>query len=135
MYKASELELNKLLSVVLERNASDLHLIPAEPPIIRVDSQLIRLDNYQVLTVEGINDLLSVLLNEEQKTLFQKQLHIDFSYSFKNNVRFRVNAYHQKGVVSVALRTIPNKIKNLEELNLPPILRTFCEKKQGLILV
>src|SRR3954466_6379662 len=99
MYKASELELNKLLSVVLERDASDLHLMVGEPPIIRVDSQLIRLDNYQVLSNDGINDLLGVLLNKSQMEKFASQMTLDFSYGFKDNIRFRVNVYRQKGVL------------------------------------
>lgn len=135
MYKANELELNKLLSVVLERDASDLHLMVGEPPVIRVDTHLIRLDNYQALTNDGIKDLLGVLLASEQKKMFEKQMHIDFSYAFKDNIRFRVNAYKQKGVVGVAMRVIPNKIKTVEELNLPPILKKFAEKRQGLVLM
>ena len=135
MYKASELELNRLLSVVLERDSSDLHLMVGEPPIIRVDTKLIRLDNYQVLSNDNISDLLNVLLNPEQKSKFESEMQLDFSYSFKDNIRFRVNAYRQKGVLGVALRVIPNHIKTLEELNLPTALRRFIEKKQGLILV
>jgi len=135
MYKASELELNKLLSIVLERDASDLHLMVGEPPIIRVDTALIRLDNYQVLSNDGIKDLLDVLLTPVQKKMYEEHMHIDFSYAFKDNIRFRVNAYRQKGVNGVAMRVIPNHIKTIEELNLPPILRKFIEKKQGLVLV
>ncbi|MDE2311931.1 MAG: type IV pilus twitching motility protein PilT [Patescibacteria group bacterium] len=135
MYKASELELNKLLSIVLERDASDLHLIVGEPPIIRVDTALLRLDNYQVLSMETINDLLGVLLNPAQQQMFVRQMQIDFSYAFKDNVRFRVNAYRQKGSISIAMRVIPNRIKTLEELNLPPMMRKFVERKQGLVLV
>jgi twitching motility protein PilT len=135
MYKASELELNKLLSLVLEKDASDLHLMVGEPPIIRVDTVLYRLDTYEVLSNETILDLLGVLLNPMQKTQFEQQMHIDFSYAFKDNVRFRVNAYRQKGVVGVAMRMVPNHIKTLEELNLPPMLRKFTERKQGLVLV
>src|SRR5271165_2851245 len=123
MYKASELELNKLLSVVLERDASDLHLLVGEPPIIRADTQLIRLDNYQVLSNDNINDLLNVILTPTQRAMFDKDMQIDFSYSFKDNIRFRVNAYRQKGVFGVALQVIPNRIKTLEELNLPTTLR------------
>lgn len=135
MYKASELELNKLLSLVLERDASDLHLIVSEPPIIRVDTQLFRLDNYQVLSNEAVEDLLGVLLNEAQKKMFAETMHIDFSYTYKDNTRFRVNAYRQKGVLAVALRVIPNRIKTLEELNLPVAMRKYIERKQGLVLV
>ncbi len=135
MYKASELELNKLLSVVLERDASDLHLSVGEPPIIRVDSLLIRLDTYQVLTHEGISDLLNVLLVPLQKKMLETEMTVDFSYAFKDNIRFRVNAYRQKGVLGVALRVIPNHIKTLDELGLPPILKKFTDLKQGLVLV
>ena len=135
MYKASELELNKLLSVVLERDASDLHLVVGEPPIIRVDSQIIRLDTYQVLSADSITDLLNVLLQPLQKKMFEEQMTVDFSYSFKDNIRFRVNAYRQKGVISIAMRVVPNHIKTLEELNLPPILKKFTERKQGLVLM
>jgi twitching motility protein PilT len=135
MYKASELELNKLLSIVLERDSSDLHLMVGEPPVIRVDTQLIRLDNYQVLSNDNINDLLNVLLSPQQKEMFEKELQIDFSYSFKDNIRFRVNAYKQKGVLGIALRVIPNHIKTIEELNLPSTFRKFIERKQGLVLM
>ncbi len=135
MYKASELELNKLLSVVLERDASDLHLQVGEPPIIRVDSKLIRLDNYQVLSNDGISDLLDVILQPSQKEMFKQQMNIDFSYAFKDNVRFRVNAFRQKGVLGVAMRLVPNHIKTIEELGLPATLRKFIEKRQGFVLV
>lgn len=135
MYKASELELNKLLSVVLERDSSDLHLMVGEPPIIRVDTQLIRLDNYQVLSNDNISDLLNVLLTPIQKQKFEEDMQIDFSYSFKDNIRFRVNAYRQKGVLGVALRIVPNRIKTLEELSLPSTLRKFIERRQGLVLI
>lgn len=134
MYKASELELAKMLSLVVERNASDLHLKVGEPPIIRVDSQLLRLDTYQVLSQESITDIANLMMNEAQKALFRTQQDIDVSYTFKDNVRFRVNVYTQQGVTGIALRTIPNRIKTLEELGLPQVLRTFTEKKQGLVL-
>ena len=135
MYKASELELNKLLSIVLERDSSDLHLMAGEPPIIRVDTALLRLDNYQILGNDEISDLLSVLLTPAQRAQFDKNMQIDFSYAFKDSVRFRVNAYRHKGVIGIAMRVIPNRIKTLEELNLPPIFKRFTEKRQGLVLV
>ncbi len=135
MYKASELELNKLLSVILERDASDLHLMVGEPPVIRVDTELLRLDNYEVLSNDSVNDLLGILLTPEQKKMFDQDMEVDFSYAFKDNIRFRVNAYRQKGVLGVALRVIPNHIKTMEELNLPSVLKQFIQRKQGLVLM
>lgn len=134
MYKATELEIHKLLALVMERNASDLHLKVGEPPVIRVDSQLIRLDNYQVLSETLVKEIAETMLNEKQKQLLHSQQDVDISYAYKDNVRFRVNIYTQKGVYGIAMRSIPNHIKTLEELNLPPILRTFTEKRQGLVL-
>ncbi len=135
MYKASELELNKLLAITLERNASDLHLIVGEPPVLRIDSALIRLEDYQVLSADSVSDLISVMLNEKQVKHLQEQLHLDFSYSYKDNARFRVNAYQAQGVWNVAFRLIPTHIKTLEELNLPPMMKQFTQYRQGLVLV
>jgi twitching motility protein PilT len=134
MYKASELELNKLLSLVVERNASDLHLKVGEPPIIRVDSQLLRLDSYQVLSEDAVQDIANLMMNDTQRQQLQERQDVDLSYEFKDNIRFRVNVYKQQGNSGIALRTIPNRVRTLEELSLPPILRAFTEKKQGLVL-
>lgn len=135
VYKASELELNKLLSVVLERNASDLHLITGEPPVIRVDGKLLKLDDFQVLNLEGMQGIVDVLLNKQQKELFDQQMDIDLSYSFKDNARFRINIYRQKGLLAGAFRLIPNNIKTVKELGLPDSIMKFADPKQGLVLV
>ncbi len=135
MYKASELELNKLLSVVLERDASDLHLVVGEPPIIRVDTQLMRLDNYEVLSNDVVSGLVDVLMSPVQKKMFEEQLSMDLSYAFKDQIRFRINVYKQRGVLAIALRVVPNHVKTLAELNLPAMLKKFTERKQGLVLM
>ncbi len=135
MYKASELELSKLLSIVIERQASDLHLVTGEPPIIRVDGALIKLEDYEVLNYESLNSLLEVMINKEQRALLEKNQDLDFAYSYKDSVRFRVNAYKQKGQLAAAFRLIPKKIKTVEELGLPPAMLSFADKKQGLVLV
>lgn len=135
MYKTSELELNKLLSLTLERNASDLHLLAGEPPVLRIDSDLVRLEDYQVLSNDAIKDLIDLLLHESQQKIFAEQLDVDLSYAFKDNVRFRVNIYKQQGTFGIAFRLIPNRIKTLEELGLPVMLRRFTEHRQGLVLM
>ncbi|GAC1413072.1 MAG: type IV pilus twitching motility protein PilT [Candidatus Doudnabacteria bacterium] len=135
MYKASELELNKLLSIVMERDASDLHLVTGEPPVIRVDGSLLKLEDYEVMNFEAINNLLDIMLSKEEKALFETAQDIDFAYSYKDNTRFRVNAYKQKGQLAAAFRLIPNKIRTIKDLGLPDKILEFCEKKQGLVLV
>ena len=134
-YKASELELNKLLTLVLGRGASDLHLITGEPPVIRVDGKLIKLEEYQVLNLEAVQGIVDVLLNTRQKQQFEQQMDIDLSYSFKDNARFRINIYKQKGLLAAAFRLIPVTIKTIKDLGLPDVLLSFAEPKQGLVLV
>ncbi|MBI4363595.1 MAG: PilT/PilU family type 4a pilus ATPase [Candidatus Doudnabacteria bacterium] len=136
MYKSTELEINKLLMLMLERGASDLHLVAGKPPILRIDSKLAELKDFEVLTGAVIGTIVDVLLSSDAKrAAFAENKELDFSFSFKDNVRLRVNAYNQKGYPAVALRLIPNKIKTVEELNLPPQVKNFINYPQGLVLV
>jgi twitching motility protein PilT len=135
-YKSTELEINKLLMYMLQRNASDLHLIAGKPPTIRVDSELIELKDYEVLSGTSIAAMVDVLMESEaKKKELQDNRELDFSFAFKDNIRFRVNAYYQKGFVSAALRLIPNKIRTVEELSLPAQIKNLINYKQGLVLV
>src|SRR6185503_10207624 len=105
MYKSTELEINKLLMEVLQNNASDLHLVAGKPPTLRVDSKLVELKNYDVLSGNVIASMVDVLLDSDEKRKhFRDERELDFSFSFKDNVRFRVNAYFQKGFTAAALR-------------------------------
>jgi twitching motility protein PilT len=136
MYKSTELEINKLLMEVLQNNASDLHLVTGKPPILRVDSALVELKQYDVLSGTTISSMIDVLLDSDDKRKkFKDERELDFSFAFKDNVRFRVNAYFQKGFPAAALRIVPNKIRTLEELSLPTQLKEFAKVPQGLLLV
>lgn len=122
--------------IVLERGASDLHLVAGKPPAIRVDSKLLELKDYDVLSGNAIGTMLDVLLDTEQKRkTFRDEKELDFSFSFKDNLRFRVNAYYQKGYPAAALRLVPNKIRTVEQLNLPASIKSFIDYAQGLVLV
>lgn len=136
MYKSTELEINKLLGLVLQKNASDLHLVAGKPPTLRIDSRLVELKEYDVLSGAALSSMVDVLLaDDEKRTAFKENLELDFSYAYKDNVRFRVNVYMQKGYVAAALRLVASRIQTVQELNLPPELLKFSEYKQGLVLV
>jgi twitching motility protein PilT len=135
MYKNTELELNHLLTKMLESDASDLHIIAGKPPVYRIVSRLLEDEERDIFSPEHIASLCDVLVPEEKKEVLQHQRHVDFSYSFKDNFRLRVNVYYQKDSLAVSLRLIPNRIKSLEELNLPAVIKTFTDYKQGLLLV
>lgn len=131
-------ELDSLIDTVIKESASDLHLSADNKPTIRVNGVLISLLKRKILTKEDTLSFISELITKEQKERFLKYQEVDFSYSYKSklgNVRFRGNGFFQQGAVGVALRLIPEKIKNLEELNLPPILETFAQRQQGFFLV
>jgi len=128
-------ELEEFLEIVGENNASDLHLTVGKHPSIRVDGQLRDLAKYPVLTREHAEGLIFSLLNEEQKAKLLQMREIDFSYSYKEKSRFRINAFFQKGYLSAALRFLPSKIRTIKQLNLPPILEKFASRSQGFFLV
>jgi twitching motility protein PilT len=127
-------ELEDLFLNTLKLNASDLHLNVGYRPTVRVAGALLPLGDFSVLTPEHAKDLVFQLLGDI-KDAFLERKEIDFSYSFKDKARFRVNVFFEKGFVSAALRLIPSKIKTLEELNLPTVLHRISKLKQGFILM
>lgn len=127
-------ELQDLIAIVVGENGSDIHFSVGSHPMIRVAGSLLPLVKKPVLTDEDAAGFLEVMLTEEQKGRFEKNQDVDFSYAAKDGVRFRGNAFYQKGSISIALRYITNEIRTLEELSLPPILQSFTERPQGFFL-
>ncbi len=128
-------ELYALLDTVSKQNASDLHISVGRHPTLRIDGELIPLVKQPIITPQSAQGLAYALLTDEQKEQLSKQKEIDFSYSYKDRARFRVNVFYQSGHISAALRFLPAKIKTLKELNLPSILETFTHHSQGFFLM
>lgn len=129
------MEIQQLLQLVVDRDASDLHLTVGVPPIIRVDGTLVRVPTEEVLTPQSIEQLIRGILRAEQLERATVNREIDFSFPFSQNARFRANVYYQKGTISGAFRRIPLKIPAIDELKLPPICHSFAKLRQGFILV
>jgi len=127
--------LKKLIEEVITQGGSDLHLSEGRLPTIRINGDLVPLHSYEVLTKELNEGLLYEMINKDFQEQFAKNQELDFSYEYENGDRFRGNAFVQQGRVGVVMRLIPNKIKSLQELGLPPFLETFTRKKQGFFLV
>ncbi|OIP28324.1 type IV pili twitching motility protein PilT [bacterium CG2_30_54_10] len=125
--------LNDLLNIVIENEASDLHITVGSPPVIRVDGELIPTD-LDVLTPMDTRSLVYNMLTAEQQKEFEEKLELDISYSVHGFGRFRVNVYKQRGCIGSAFRVIPTKIPTLEELRLPAKLREFTKWNKGLVL-
>lgn len=127
--------LQDLISNVIKQRGSDLHFSEGRHPTVRIDGELLPLVNKEVLTREDTIGLLKVLVTPDQLKKFEENKELDFAYQYSDGSRFRGNAFLQQGRTGVVLRLIPNQIKSLQELNLPPILETFSRKKQGFFLV
>jgi twitching motility protein PilT len=124
-----------LLEEVIKVNASDLHLQVSLPPMIRVDGSLRPASGAEKLTEESVESLIFSILDEDQKAILMKDKEFDFSFSFGDLGRFRVNAFHERGNIAAALRLIPNVIRTVEDLGLPPIVSKFADYPRGLVLV
>ncbi|MBI2430414.1 MAG: type IV pilus twitching motility protein PilT [Candidatus Levybacteria bacterium] len=135
------MDLQKILSLIIQNNASDLHLIPGLPPMVRVDGELMPLPSFPMLTRDDVEALVYRLLTPEQKELLLANKELDFSFGFGTTTaggeigRFRGNAYYQRGMLCAAFRFLPPVIKTVEELNLPKVLHNFVKMKQGFIIV
>ncbi len=127
--------LDDLILIVVKEGASDLHLTAGAHPTIRVAGDLVPLVNYQVLSAEDTMGVVMEMLNEENKSKFFEEKDLDFSYSPDGLIRFRCNAFFQRGLVGAAMRLIPQEIKGFEELNLPEVLKGFASRRQGFFLV
>lgn len=127
-------ELDDLIEVIVSENGSDLHFSVGMHPVVRVAGSLIPLVKKPILTDADVEGFSQVLMSKDQYDAFLKAHEIDFSFAHKNGVRFRGNGFFQKGNKSIALRLIPNDIRTFDELNLPPILESFCMRPQGFFL-
>jgi twitching motility protein PilT len=128
------MDITQLLAFVMQNSASDLHLSPANPPVVRVHGSLKRLKS-EVLTSDMIRGMLYSIMTDEQRAEYEKNLEIDFAISFGEKARFRVNAFTNRGGCAAVFRTIPSVIPTFEQLELPPVMRRLCELEKGLVLI
>jgi twitching motility protein PilT len=127
-------ELKDLIDIVVTEDGSDLHLSTGSHPIVRVTGSLVPLVKKPILTNEDVIGFARVLMSATKYEDYTKTFEADFSYSHADGIRFRGNAFYQTGSAAIALRLIPNQIRTLEELGLPPILESFVQRPQGFFL-
>lgn len=128
------MHLDDLLRMVVQRDASDLHLRAGEPPILRIHGDLKRTDLPR-LTSEDVKNLMYAILTEERKQRFGRDKELDLSYEVPGLARFRVNMFWQQRCVGAALRLIPFRIRTIDELLMPPAVKDLCMRPRGLFLV
>ncbi len=128
-------ELSKYLEQGVSTNASDLHISCNALPTLRIDGKLLPIEGTKTLSPQDTESLIGSMLSEEKKKKLIDRKELDFSLTFGEKVRLRINVYYEKGNLAAAFRLIPYKIKTIEELGLPPILERFSSQSQGLVVV
>jgi len=129
------MEIGKLLSLMVDKDASDLHLKVASRPVLRIDGVLITQEDFPPLTVEDIESVFGQVATREQRDTFLRERELDFAYSVPGLARFRVNALQQRGTISLVFHLVPFDVPSIDELELPQICKELILKPRGLILV
>ncbi len=127
-------ELKELLHIVVDRNASDLHLAVDKPPLLRIDGTLKYVD-IDVLTPKDTEQFVKAVTSEKHQQRVEEMGGTDFGFSFGKLARFRISVYRERGHYSLALRLIPYKLMTLEEIGLPPMIKELLYRPRGLVLV
>jgi twitching motility protein PilT len=124
------------LRELVEKGGSDLHLKVGSAPLYRVNGELTTDQSMQPLSAEDSEGALRSLLSDEVKLgEFAQEHEVDFSFEIPGVARYRINAFQQRGVISLACRAIPHKISTIEELSLPPVVRELAEEERGIVLL
>ena len=126
--------LNSLLQHLVERGGSDLHLRAGSPPLFRVHGDIVRVGSTPLSRSET-SAIITELLDPRQVTRLQTEKELDISYRAPNLGRFRVNIYRERGWISAALRLVPEQVKSIDQLGLPPILKQLASLPRGLVLL
>nr|WP_263325552.1 type IV pilus twitching motility protein PilT [Neobacillus sp. Marseille-Q6967] len=127
-------KLENILRAALEFKASDIHFTVGVPPIFRINGDIKRYGK-DIMLPADTEEIAKITIPEDMYDLFKEKGELDYSYGIPGVSRFRVNAYHQRKSVSLALRVVASKTPTLEDLDLPKIIPELVEKPQGLILV
>jgi twitching motility protein PilT len=128
------LNIDDLLRFMVQQQASDLHLKPMRPPLLRLNGKLLPIKT-DPLKPEVIPQLLDPILPERQKRILESDLAVDFGYSLPGVSRFRASVFQQRGTRSAVFRRVPFDFPSLEDWGLPPVLAEFTRLPQGLVLI
>ena len=133
-YNAQTLKLAEYLRFMAGKEASDLHLKPMRPPLLRVKGKLVPLKAESLQPAE-LEQMLLEILTPSQRTRLEKHQSVDLGYGLAGVARFRANVYIQRGSLAAVFRRIPFKLPSIEDLNLPEVLETFVHLPAGLVLI
>ena len=129
-----KLTIDNLLRFMVQQQASDLHLKPMRPPLMRLKGKLLPL-KCDPISPEHVQQMLHGILNERLRAILDRDMAVDFGYSVPGVSRFRASVFLQRGTCSAAFRRVPFDFPTLDDWGLPPILNDFAKLPQGLVLI
>ena len=129
------MHINELLKVAVTSGSSDLHLKVGSYPMMRVNGSLVVASAEKRLDRPDTEAMAHALFTPEHLEKFRRSQEVDLAYSVAGLGRFRVNVFQQRGTVGLVLRVIPTRIKTIDELGLPPVLKRIASEERGLVLV
>jgi twitching motility protein PilT len=127
--------IDDLLRVMVEREASDLHIKAGSPPGIRIHGELLPVEDMPPLTPDDTERLITSIMEDYERKRFAEMKELDFAYSFSDLYRFRVNVFMQRQSMGAVLRSVPVNILSIDDWGLPQILKELALKQRGLVLV
>jgi twitching motility protein PilT len=128
------LELAELLKFTTKKGASDLHLKPMRPPLLRLNGKMVPIKT-DALTPQQIEEMVLEILSPMQRERLEQNLSVDIGYGLQGVARFRANVFTQRGSYAAAFRRIPYKLPTIDELSLPEVLKTFAHIPSGLVVI
>jgi twitching motility protein PilT len=130
------LDIDACLRHLVQVGGSDLHIKVPSPPLTRLDGELVPIPGFPALTPQDTEHAVFQMLTDKDKLQeFAEEREVDFAYSIEGTGRFRVNAFHQRGAISIVCRAIPFNVRTVDELSLPPVIRDLAHEERGIILV
>jgi twitching motility protein PilT len=130
-----DISIKELLTKMIERGASDMHIAVGAPPVLRINGALEAVDGLDNLSPDETQELIYSVMGDEQIAIFEAERECDMSFGIKGLSRFRLNVYRDRGSVVAAFRAIPYDIRSFEELGLPRVVADFAYRPVGLVLV
>ena len=127
--------LDQIFKIGVDKGASDVHLVVNEPPIIRINGVLYRLDDFGIINKKKVEELIYTILTPKQKEDFINTREMDVSHELSSGERFRVNLHFEKGNPGLVARIINTEPPTMESTNMPQIVYRLAELNQGLIIL
>lgn len=129
------MDIEQLLKLGIEQHASDVHIIPNQPPLYRVEGDLVPRNDLGVLSSDMTKKIIHSMMSDNDQSTFIKNLSVDMGVYYPELGNFRVNAFHQCQGIAAIIRILPEKVPTLDELLMPPIIKRLLMLPYGLILV